>query len=632
MKNILLLSLLLIPACGKNQDTSDTGATEDPITQSVHGKISGIVENQSGEPIANVEVSINDRVALTAEDGTYTILDVTPDSNIVLKFIKSGYASNYEVTTLINWETVTSNTTLMEIDGSVTFSSTEASQISVDEVTVDFQAESFVNNETNLPYTGAVTVEITHVDPSTNEIDGAPRDLSAIGDDGSSQLVSYGMVDITLYGESGELLSITSDKPANVMIPITNGVLSEDYQLEVGDSQSTWSFDPTQGIWVEESTGLITGDENGLFFTFEAPHFSWWNCDQGFVPSCATGRVIDYLEFPVRSAEVTCAGDQTTSTTTTNEEGYYVCSVMVGDYVSFTGTTFVGGRTWQKTKGSIYMDSEGSSAADCEPIPDIQIDVCRIAGSVNVENYDATLNEDESATVSADGLSAVFWEPPGDISYCVNPLDSLQTGECWSGTNDEMVAQFPPSAFPGIPASARSAGVWLEVSSERNSYRMERSLEGVLPYYVWESNTVEDGEVISERPDFNQGDLISVSAAGDYNDYFGPWTAEATAIIPNQALFSNNSLTVNGGNLLVDYRNDASEDVFFSARVGEEQVLCRFDNTGTLNVPASALSGLPAGFGGAAIFNLSLEASSGPDGLPIYTQVFSGESVSLTVE
>ena len=38
------------------------------------------------------------------------------------------------------------------------------------------------------------------------------------------------------------------------------------------------------------------------------------------------------------------------------------------------------------------MDGEGSSAAECEPIDTIQIDVCRIAGTVNVQNITGKTN------------------------------------------------------------------------------------------------------------------------------------------------------------------------------------------------------------------------------------------------
>jgi len=557
---------------------------------------------------------------------------VQPASDIVLKFSKRGYASNYKVTSLMTWETVASNAMLLSVDGVETFSSFDESYFIIENTTVAFEPNSFTDKSTGQRYNGDVTAEVTHVDPSTDELSGAPRDLSAISNSGDSQLVSYGMVDVSLFGEDGQELSIDMDKPATLRIPITNGSLPDGLHMEAGDIQNTWSFDPIQGTWIEEATGTVSAAGDQLYFVFEAPHFSWWNCDMGFVPSCAEGRVIDFQGFPVRGADVTCAGGQTTSTAVTNDDGEYQCSIMVGDYVNFTGRTFVGGQDWHKTKGTIFMDSEGSSAADCEPIPDIQIDVCRLAGAINVGNYDSIVDANDPESAPADGISAVFWEPPGPTSYCENPWDSLEVGECWSGTNEEIVSMFPESAFPGIPDSARSAGTWVELSNDYRSYRMEKSLEGNLPFYVWDSHEMEGDRISTDRPDFKQGQNISVQADGDFSSYFGSWAVANFATVPDQVYFSASGLTADGTPLLVSYGNSTGDDVFFSAMVGDEQVICRLDDGGNFTISPSTLAGLPAGWGGASIFNLSMTLSAGPDGLPIYAQVFSGEMVPLLVE
>ena len=632
MNRLILLPLLLVPACNKDNDTPDSGDSAAVTPLDPQGRIGGFVTDETGAPIADVSVSAGELTATTAADGSYTLLEVQPASDIVLKFSKRGYASNYKVTTLLDWETVASNATLLSIDGSETFSSFDESYFIIEETTVAFEANSFTDKSTGQRYNGDVTAEVTHVDPSSDELSGAPRDLSAISNSEDSQLVSYGMVDVSLFGEDGQELSIDLDKPATLRIPITNGSLPDGLKMEPGDIQNTWSFDPIQGTWIEEATGTVSATDDQLYFIFEAPHFSWWNCDQGFVPSCAEGRVIDFSGFPVRGADVTCDGGQTTSTAVTDENGEYQCSIMVGDYVSFTGRTFVANRSWHKTKGSIFMDSEGSSAADCEPIPDIQIDVCRIAGAVNIENYDAVIDINNPELAGADSISAVFWAPPGDVSYCADPWSSLQAGECWSGTNDEIVSMFPESAFPGIPDTARSAGSWVQVSNDRGHFRMEKTLEGGLPFYNWDVHTVEDGVISSERPDFKQQDNISVKADGDFNTYFGPWSVEEFATVPNQVFFSADTLTSNGGGLMVDYSNTTEGDVFFGAMVSEQQVLCKFDDEGAFMVPPSSLSGLEAGWGGASVFNLSMDLVAGPDGLPIYAQVFSGETVPLLVE
>ena len=88
----------------------------------------------------------------------------------------------------------------------------------------------------------------------------------------------------------------------------------------------------------------------------------------------------------------------------------------------------------------------------------------------------------------------------------------------------------------------------------------------------------------------------------------------------------------NGGGLLVDYGNASGDHVFFAAILGDQQMLCKFYNDGGFMVPAEDVNKLDEGWGGASVFNLSMKLSAGPDGLPIYSQVFSGETVPLRVE
>jgi len=631
MNKLFLLGLLILPACSKdepNTDSSDSATTE----LAPQGRIGGFVTDQHGDAIEGVAVSVQGISTTTNTDGSYLLLEVDPATDLVVEFNKRGYATNYKVTTLLNWETVATSASLLEIDGSETFASNVAGSFVIEETTLNFQPDSFIDKISGERYEGNVILETTHVNPSTNEIVGAPRDLSAISDSDDSQLVSYGMINVSLFGEDGQELSIDNSLPATLNIPIANGDLPENLRMSDGAAQKTWSYDPTQGKWLEESSGTVNQIGDDLYFTFEAPHFSWWNCDQGFVPSCASGRVIDFSGFPIRGADVTCAGGQTTSTTVTDENGNYICSIMVGDTVDITGQTFVAQRSWEKTRAGVYMDSEGSSAAECEPIEDIQIDVCRIAGSINVQNYDAVADINNPTSINSDTLTALFWDPPGDISYCSNPLDDLEAGQCWSGTNDEIVSMFPESAFPGIPQTARSAGGWVEVSTSRNDYRMNRSYESGLPFYLWDAHKVSDDEVITTRPEFDEGQTLGLEAEGDFASYFGPWINSAFTTIPNQLSLEDPFLESNGTGLSVNYGNTGDDFVFFSAMVSDQQILCKFEDNGRFNVPTSALSQLTPGWGGAAVYNLSLVLQEGPDGLPIYAQVHSGHTVPFLVE
>ena len=631
MIRLFTLGLLAL-GCRAGQNYDDV--YEGPV----HGKVSGLVTSIDGSPLSGVNVSAQDVSAVTSEDGTYTLLDMDPGENIVVQFSKEGYARNYTTATLHSWETAASNASLIEADGFVAIDSTTPSNVEVFGTKIRFLENSFFNSDGS-QYTGEVTVQVTHVDPSTQEVWGAPTDLTAIGhstpSDGRakdvsnvSQLVSYGMVDVALFGSDGQELNISSDTPAFLEIPITNGDLPEVYQLTPGDTQASWSFDPQMGRWTEEGVGTIVEEDGVISFQFEASHFSWWNCDQGFVPSCASGRILDITGFPVRGAEVTCDGAQSFSTATTDDDGYFVCSVLVGDEVTFTATTVVDSRLWSQETIQ-FMDGEGSSAADCEPVKNLDIDVCRIAGTINVQNVVGTTEVE--AELHSDNVGGFFWEPPGDLKYCNDPLESLSVGECWSGTHEEVQRAFPEGAIPGIPVDSRSVGNWLEIRTEKERYRIDQESVDSQPNYTWDNFSFDGVEVVDQRPEFNAGDILDVQAPGDYSSYFGAWEAPGFAIIPTATNIDSNgdaSLSL-GASLSDSYDGYDQDEVFVSAYSGDTQMFCKFEDDGNFTIQSTGLS---SGWGGLSVFHLETDLLAGPDGLPIRTQVFSGGTIPLDIK
>ena len=616
MIRLFTLGLLAL-GCRAGQNYDDV--YEGPV----HGKVSGLVTSIDGSPLSGVNVSAQDVSAVTSEDGTYTLLDMDPGENIVVQFSKEGYARNYTTATLHSWETAASNASLIEADGFVAIDSTTPSNVEVFGTKIRFLENSFFNSDGS-QYTGEVTVQVTHVDPSTQEVWGAPTDLTAIGhstpSDGRAKDVSN--------GSDGQELNISSDTPAFLEIPITNGDLPEVYQLTPGDTQASWSFDPQVGRWTEEGVGTIVEEDGVISFQFEASHFSWWNCDQGFVPSCASGRILDITGFPVRGAEVTCDGAQSFSTATTDDDGYFVCSVLVGDEVTFTATTVVDSRLWSQETIQ-FMDGEGSSAADCEPVKNLDIDVCRIAGTINVQNVVGTTEVE--AELHSDNVGGFFWEPPGDLKYCNDPLESLSVGECWSGTHEEVQRAFPEGAIPGIPVDSRSVGNWLEVRTEKERYRIDQESVDSQPNYTWDNFSFDGVEVVDQRPEFNAGDILDVQAPGDYSSYFGAWEAPGFAIIPTATNIDSNgdaSLSL-GASLSVSYDGYDQDEVFVSAYSGDTQMFCKFEDDGNFTIQSTGLS---SGWGGLSVFHLETDLLAGPDGLPIRTQVFSGGTIPLDIK
>lgn len=617
-----LISLLALTACGKSSETGqDTGIQ---LTQEAHGKVAGMVVDTEGNPIFGVSAVINGNTVITGVDGVFVIPDIEPSDRLLVSFIKDGYAKNYSYVSLESFETVNTNVTMLPITGEATIDSREASEVSIEGSTLSFSANSFVTESGDI-YTGNVRVQVTNLDPHTQDSVASPGDLSAISfssESGTSktsstpvQLVSYGMVDVSLFGEDGEVLNIEDDTPAAVEISISNGELPEIYQLANGDEQIAWSFNPELGKWIEEDAGNVVERDGELFFQFQATHFSWWNCDQGFVPSCASGRVVDMIDFPVRGAEVVCNGGQTTSKVTTDNQGYYVCDVMVGDNVTFGASTFVGGRTWDNST-SLFMDGEGSDSTTCEPIPTIQIEVCRIAGSINVQNVNS-MTEEDVAAMNGDAVTAVFWEPPGNPEYCGAAWEDLEG--CIVGTTNDIQNEFPESSIPGVPETAQSVGAWLEIYNDSIPYRLERSYSNGLPLYVNPDN---------KRPELEEGDMIDIEASGDYDSYFGAWEISDILAIPVEAGFEAGGgvHTVNGATTFEI--EDSNDTTVATALVGSSINICRVEGDRvTFNS-----SDLEQGFGGLGVTNISEEFLEGPDGLPVRLSTFSGESVSIEVE
>lgn len=621
-ERLSLVSLLALTACGKSSETGQDTGTQ--LTQEAHGKIAGMVVDTDGNPIFGVSAIAGGNTVITGEDGIFIIPDIIPSPRLLVSFVKDGYAKNYSYVSLESFETVNTNITMLPITGEATVDSSIASEVSIEGSTLSFAANSFVTSAGET-YSGDVRVQVTNLDPHTSDSAASPGDLSAVSfayDGGvskstitPSQLVSYGMVDVSLFGEDGEVLNVDEDAPTTVEISISNGDLPETYHLADGEEQVAWSFNPEFGKWVEEDTGNIVERDGELFFQFQATHFSWWNCDQGFVPSCASGRVVDMLDFPVRGAEVICRGDQTTSKVTTDNQGYYVCDVMVGDNVTFGASTFVGGRTWGNST-SLFMDGEGSDSTTCEPIPTIQIEVCRIAGSINVQNVNS-MTEEDVAALNGDAITAVFWEPPGDPEYCGNLWEDLNG--CIVGSTNDIQYQFPESSMPGIPDTAQSVGAWLEIYNNADMYRLERNYSEGLPVYINKD---------SQHPELEVGDVIDVAAPGDYDSYFGAWDINDALTIPEMAGFE-----ISGGVHVVDGVTsfdieDSYETTIATAIVGSSINICRVENSRV----SFDSSNLEPGFGGLGVTNIEEMLLEGPDGLPIRLQAFSGESVAIEVK
>ncbi len=640
--------------------TSDSSQTElEPW-----GELAGFVTDVQGEPLAGVEVTAQDLSVLTDDRGYYLVQGLTPAQDIRVTYDKSGYAKTYGGADLISWETVAANATMSLIDGVATFEASVGGLVRVGEVSIDFPAHGVVDKATGQPYDGEVTVEVTHVNPRTDELAAAPGDLKALIRAGSSQgkdffeeaqLVSYGMVDVSIFDISGDALQLADGAGASVEMPIDQDGLASNYQLEPGDEQKVWSYDPDNIIWQDEGTGTVFEDEETgeLLFEFRATHFSWWNCDQPATPTCAEGKVVDVLKFPVRGAEVICQGGSSTAITYTDDDGMYECPVLAGDTVQFKGTTIVAEQSWSDASASIFIDcpdgdhfcevDENGMDGACYPVPDIEIDVCREAGIVMADNLDALAADDKF--IALDGLRAWFWDPPGDPEECEDPWTTIPLGDCATGIPSESPLSHPDIGPDGVPEDTKSVGAWFEVDNGREAFVMQRKVQNGRPIYVWDTQTFADADGIPSEEDLSVdpmdlrgGDPLAATAPGDTTDGMGAIDQPDLLTIPaDLSVGMTNDMEVVRGSS-VPLTTDAGQHpdglrVFMMTHKDETALMCRFEDDGGFSIPSTATSALgPSDQAGLGVFRAEVGWVAGPDGLPIRIQAFSGAAAQVIVK
>jgi len=664
------------------------------------GRITGTVTDLEGRPVEGVQVAGAGATVETDGQGAFLLERVEPDAGIVLTYTHDGFATTYGRVDLHGWETATTSATLLEVDGVLEIDGSAGGTFLLDTeagwVDLVFEPGSFLN-ASGEAVLGSVIASVTYLDPSSEEFLAGPGDLRGEGSATEELLVSYGMVEVTLQDEDGNLLQIDEASPATVTIPLVDEDKPDYLQMEAGATQRIWSFDPQQGIWVEEGVGQVVEDTEGnRRIRFEAPHFSWWNADDGRAAYCATGRVVDVLGFPIRGARVTCvaevppfycafdgdltddcippqssddkvladpfeadpfagedakptepgadqnwrelnANSRSINVVTTDENGYYSCEVWAGGDAVFQATTFVADLNWFSPVHGQFIGGTTNNINICEPIPTLQIDVCRITGSINVENL-STLVE-EGQVESADNVSALFFDPMGYPEYCDNPWDGVPEGDCITFAADDIASYLPVSAMPGVPADGRSVGSLLTITSDGVDHDLKRLRIDGSPYYSWDGlKNGGQGDLRTERPTFRAGDRVDVSTNGDAGDYMGPWSGSGIATVPEDLTWTNDSSITGSASSGLQVQYDGSNGdargaiVMGSSLDAETHMICRVSDNGRIRLTGRQISELGVDVATLGVYHIEDGIAVGPDGLPLRLQIFSGATSVVKIQ
>jgi hypothetical protein len=236
--------------------------------------IQGFIFDEDLMPITGAVVKISGIQTVTNNLGLFSILNVNTSVNNTIIFIeKEGYFQHVRSMPVTSNDDNFIKIQLLRRELTGSFNSSNGGNILVNGGSaIQFQSNSIRHKNSGLPYNGKVNVFAKWLDPSdVNILYRMPGDLRGITNTGNEQmLITYGMMNVELQSETGELLQLDTTKPAELKFPVPTVLLSQ-----APPNVPMWYFEENKGRWIEEGEAKKSGNN----YITTVKHFSWWNVD-----------------------------------------------------------------------------------------------------------------------------------------------------------------------------------------------------------------------------------------------------------------------------------------------------------------------------------------------------------------
>lgn len=256
-------------------------------------KVMGVVRDENGNPINDVEIVSGREIIRTNARGVFSLDKAkVKDDRCVISFKKDGYCSvtrSCSMQDMLNMDVIMlkKDESNKKVYGKATMSNNGGGEVKVGKMTV--KVPSGAVDRLGMPYNGDVTAEVIYLDPNNKDFQTAMPggDLEATRSDNSSTfLKSYGMVDVTLTDERGNALQLGKDSEAELTFPVPAGM-----EKNTPDSIPLWAFNEDKGLWEEE--GMARYDSEAKVYKGMVKHFSWHNLDVPSERVTVKGKVQD---------------------------------------------------------------------------------------------------------------------------------------------------------------------------------------------------------------------------------------------------------------------------------------------------------------------------------------------------
>lgn len=282
---ILLISILAILnfGCKKGNTINDkddnqipTTITEDQrfaqviTTAQVQLFLHGYILDEAESPIPGAEVKAGNQSATTDESGYFVFPEIKLNKEFaVVKASKTGFLRAIRTFTPTKGA-INRVELIMQTKGSPkTLDANNGGQLSFEsgKLKLDFPKGSIIDKN-GKAYNGEVKVYARYINPELETFASTmPGNLVGMVEDNSlTGMISYGMANVVMEDNSGNILQIADGQSVKVTMPAI---------LDVPNEMPIWHFNETYGLWVLTETVQKENNE----YSFEANHFSYWNLD-----------------------------------------------------------------------------------------------------------------------------------------------------------------------------------------------------------------------------------------------------------------------------------------------------------------------------------------------------------------
>lgn len=278
---IILFSVSIIvfgTGCFKDSESFVTNSKiENPWAklQQTSVKVVGEVIDEKGNPVANADVAVGNQTVKTDKNGVFLIQKVDQClEHIYAKVTKTGYFTGSRSMIGTAKAVNRMQIMLMQKEQIKSINSTDGGIVNVDKLTINFPKNGYIDAKGTI-YTGKVNVAAKYLDVrKQNTLLQMPGDLRGVDTKNQINVLgSYGMVACELTDDKGNALNLGNGAEAEITFPILKEVMAQR-----PNDMPLWHFDETIGVWAEEGTSKLVGDN----YVGKVSHFSFWNCDFPF--------------------------------------------------------------------------------------------------------------------------------------------------------------------------------------------------------------------------------------------------------------------------------------------------------------------------------------------------------------